>query len=49
MKTQTLEMIIEELTSALSLERWKNDMAQADIAKLKDKISELEEREKENG
>lgn len=48
MKTETLEMIIEELTSALSLERWKLSNAYAEISELKKEIKELKQ-EKNNG
>ena len=44
---KTLEMIIEELTSALSLERWKAENARAEISRLKKEIEEL--KEKNNG
>lgn len=50
MKNETLEMVVEELTAALSLERWKNKMAEAEISELKNEIKErkakYEEREK---
>ena len=49
MKTETLEMIIEELTAALSLERWRNKQHEIEIAKLKKEIKELKAKEKENG
>lgn len=41
MKTETLELIIEELASALSLERWRSATAEAESAKLKAEIAEL--------
>ncbi len=47
MKTETLEIIIEELSSALSLERWKTRTAEAEISRLEQEIKEL--KEKENG
>lgn len=45
MKTETLEIIIEELASALSLERWKTKMAEAEISKLEAEIKELKNKE----
>jgi hypothetical protein len=48
MKTETLEMIIEELASALSLERWKNKNAEIEITELKNQIKELA-KERDNG
>ena len=49
MKTETLEMIIEELASALSLERWRNEQHRIEIDKLKTEIAELKAKEKGNG
>jgi hypothetical protein len=48
MKTETLEMIIEELTNALSLERWRNEQKAEEIRRLKARIAELEKKENEN-
>lgn len=48
MKNETLEMIIEELTAALSLERWRNKQHEIEIDKLEKEIKELK-KEKENG
>lgn len=48
MKNETLEMIIEELTAALSLERWHNKQHEHEIEKLEREIKELK-KEKENG
>ena len=48
MKNETLEMIIEELTAALSLERWRNKQHEIEIDKLEREIKELK-KEKENG
>ena len=48
MKNETLEMIIEELTAALSLERWRNQQHEIEIAKLEKEI-EILKKEKENG
>lgn len=49
MKNETLEMIIEELTAALSLERWRTEQYQKEIFELKKEIKELKAKEKENG
>ena len=48
MKTETLEIIIEELSNSLSLEKWKNELHMETIRKLKDRIEELES-DKNNG
>lgn len=48
MKNETLEMIIEELAAALSLERWRNQQHEIEIAKLERENKELK-KEKENG
>ena len=49
MKQETLEMVIEELTAALSLERWRNKQHEIEIDKLEREIKELKAKEKENG
>lgn len=49
MKHETLEMVIEELANALSLERWRNEQHKIEIAKLEKEIKELNAKEKENG
>jgi uncharacterized protein YigA (DUF484 family) len=49
MKTETLELIIEELASALSLAKWKLDMAQEEIAKLEQVNKELKKEVENNG
>ena len=49
MKIETLEIIIEELTAALSLERWRNKQHEIEIAALEKEIKELKAKEKENG
>ena len=49
MKQETLEIIIEELTAALSLERWRNEQNAIEIAKLEKEIAELKAKEKGNG
>ena len=49
MKNETLEIIIEELTAALSLERWRNQQHEIEIAKLEKEIKELKAKEVENG
>ena len=49
MKTETLEMIIEELASALALERWQNEQRQNEIIKLRKEIVELKVKELGNG
>ena len=49
MKTETLETIIEELASALSLERWKIKAMEEELLKLRKENKELKEKEKENG
>lgn len=46
MKTETLEIIIEELANNLSLEKWRNEQKQEEIRRLKARIEELEQ---ENG
>lgn len=48
MKIETYETVIEELTAALSLERWRNKQHEIEIAKLEKEIKELK-KEKENG
>lgn len=48
MKTETLELIIEELAEALNLERWRLKAAEEEITKLKKEIKELE-KENYNG
>ena len=48
MNKETYEMIIEELTSALSLERWKFKNAEAEISELKKANVELK-KERERG
>lgn len=42
MKTETLEVIIEELANSLSLEKWKNEQHMETIRRLKNRIDELE-------
>ena len=42
MKTETLEVIIEELANSLSLEKWKNEQHMETIHRLKNRIVELE-------
>lgn len=42
MKTETLELIIEELAEALNLERWRLKEAIKEISELKKRITELE-------
>ena len=49
MKNETLEMIIEELTSALSLERWRSEQYQKENFELRKEIMELKAKEKGNG
>ena len=49
MKQETLEIIIEELTAALSLERWKNEQCQKEIGELEKEIKKLRAKEWENG
>ena len=50
MKQETLEIIIEELTAALSLERWRNKQYEAEIATLEKEIKEMmKAKERENG
>ena len=49
MKKETLEMVIEELTAALSMERWRNEQHRNEIDKLKKEIADLKAKEKENG
>ena len=49
MKIETQETVIEELTAALSLERWRNKQHEIEIAKLEKEIKELKAKEKENG
>lgn len=46
MKTEILEIIIEELANNLSLEKWRNEQKQEEIRRLKARIEELEQ---ENG
>lgn len=41
MKTQTLEMIIEELATALQTERWVNKSQREKIAELEEEIGVL--------
>lgn len=48
MKTETLELIIEELAETLSLERWRLKAAEEEISKLQKRITELE-KENYNG
>ena len=45
MKIETLELIIEELSAALTLERWRTKTAEAEISRLE---KELDELKKEN-
>lgn len=49
MKQETLEIIVEELTAALSLERWKNEQYQKEIGALEKEIKKLRAKERENG
>lgn len=49
MKKETFEIVIEELTSALSVERWRNEMKDVEISKLEKEIKELKAKEQENG
>ena len=50
MKTETLELVIEELTAALTLERWRNERLKDENAALKDEVVELmKAKEGENG
>lgn len=48
MKPETIEIVIEELASALSLERWKLKNAEAEISELRKEIEELK-KERDNG
>ena len=48
MKNETLEMIIEELTAALSLERWRNKQHEIEIDKLEKEIEMLKAKENED-
>ena len=48
MKAETLEIVIEELVSALSLERWRKNTAEAEVSRLKKEIEELK-KERNNG
>lgn len=41
MKTETLEMIIEELASALNAERWINESQREKIVRLEEEIGVL--------
>lgn len=47
MKTETLEIIIEELTSALSIARWRNEVSAERISELEKEIVKLEAKAKE--
>lgn len=49
MKTETYEIVIEELTKALELERWRLKEATEKIAELKRQIHEMKEGGAENG
>lgn len=49
MKTETLELLIEELASALTLERWRNQSAENKIRALEAEIIELKNKENNNG
>lgn len=49
MKTETYEIVIEELTNALELERWKLKKATEKNAELIRQIHELKEGGAENG
>jgi regulator of replication initiation timing len=42
MKTETLEMIIEELASALQTERWMSKSLREENSKLKDEVEKLQ-------
>lgn len=45
MKKETLEMIIEELTSALNFERWRTEQQKIEISELEKEIKELKAKE----
>lgn len=49
MRPETLETIIEELVNALSLAKWKLDMAEAEILKHEQEIDRLKKEIKNNG